>query len=76
MCSHQSSELQSKPGAASLEDLEREICELAGHIAAATCRWLGLLAEFDDRRGWAEWGIRSCAHWLSWRCSLGLRAAR
>ncbi|HEY2655584.1 MAG TPA: DUF222 domain-containing protein [Solirubrobacteraceae bacterium] len=76
MCSHQPPDQQSKPGAASLEDLEREICELAGHIAAATCRWLELLAEFDDRRGWAEWGIRSCAHWLSWRCSLGLRTAR
>ena len=62
--------------ASTLEDLEREICELAANIAGATCRWLELLAEFDDRRGWAEWGITSCAHWLSWRCSLGLRAAR
>jgi hypothetical protein len=60
----------------SLDDLEREICELAAHIAAATCRWLELLAEFDERRGWAQWGIVSCAHWLSWRCSIGLDAAR
>jgi hypothetical protein len=28
-----------------LERLEAEICELAGHIWAATCRWLVLLAE-------------------------------
>jgi hypothetical protein len=61
---------------ASLERLEREICELAAHIAVATCRWLGLVAEFDDRRGWAEWGVKSCAHWLSWRCSIALGAAR
>jgi hypothetical protein len=62
--------------AASLVALEREICELAAHIAAATCRWLQLIAEFDKRRGWAEWGVYSCAHWLSWRCSIGLVAGR
>ncbi|HSC03307.1 MAG TPA: DUF222 domain-containing protein [Solirubrobacteraceae bacterium] len=61
---------------ASLEALEREICELAAHIAVATCRWLELVAEFDDRGGWAEWGVKSCAHWLSWRCSIGLITAR
>ena len=32
-----------------LERLEREITELASHIHAATCRWLGLVAEFDRR---------------------------
>jgi hypothetical protein len=76
MCSHDQAEEQPAAGASSLEELEREICELAAHIAAATCRWLELLAEFDKRGGWAEWGITSCAHWLSWRCSIGLRAAR
>jgi uncharacterized protein DUF222/HNH endonuclease len=60
----------------SIESLEREICELAAHIAVATCRWLELVAEFDARGGWAEWGVKSCAHWLSWRCSLGLGTAR
>jgi Domain of unknown function (DUF222)/HNH endonuclease len=59
-----------------LEELEREICELAAHIDAATCRWLLLVAEFDERRGWAEWGVHSCAHWLSWRCSIAPRSAR
>ena len=59
-----------------LESLGDEICELAAHIAAATCRWLLLLAEWDRREGWAEWGLRSCAHWLSWRCSLSLTTAR
>jgi Domain of unknown function (DUF222)/HNH endonuclease len=63
-------------GERSIESLEREICELAAHIAVATCRWLELLAEFDDRGGWAEWGVKTCAHWLSWRCSLGLGTAR
>jgi hypothetical protein len=40
------------------------------------CRWLLLVAEFDERRGWAVWGISSCPQWLSWKCSIGLRAAR
>ncbi len=60
----------------SLGELESEIRELGAHIAAATCRWLMLIAEFDERRGWAADGIKSCAHWLSWRCSIGLGTAR
>jgi hypothetical protein len=64
------------PEARPLSQLEREIRELGAHIAAATCRWLCLIAEFDERRGWAVDGIRSCAHWLSWRCSIGLGTAR
>ena len=39
-----------------LERLEAQICELAGHLAAATCRFLVLLADFDARRGWASRG--------------------
>ncbi len=61
---------------ARLEQLEREICELGAHIEAATCRWLELVAEFDEREGWAAWGYRTCAHWLAWRCSLAPGAAR
>ena len=59
-----------------LELLERQICELSAHIAVGMWQWLELVGEFDERRGWAEWGVYSCAHWLSWRCSIGLRAAR
>ncbi|HEY1360229.1 MAG TPA: DUF222 domain-containing protein [Thermoleophilaceae bacterium] len=60
----------------SLEQLENEITELAAHINAATCRWLLLVGELERREGWAEWGCKSCAHWLSLRCGLGLGAAR
>jgi hypothetical protein len=56
-------------------DLESELLGLAGHIAAAECRFLQLLAEFDQRNGWAGDGIRSCAHWLSWRAGMSLRTA-
>jgi hypothetical protein len=58
-----------------LHDLESELLGLAGHIAAAECRFLQLLAEFDQRDGWAGDGIRSCAHWLSWRAGMSLRTA-
>ncbi|MHA6625638.1 DUF222 domain-containing protein [Pseudonocardia sichuanensis] len=61
--------------AMNLRDLESELLGLAGHIAAAECRFLQALAEFDDRDGWAGAGIRSCAHWLSWRAGMSLRTA-
>jgi hypothetical protein len=59
-----------------VERLENEIVELAAHIHAATCRWLGLVAEFDRLHGWEAWGCRSCAHWIAWRCSISDVAAR
>jgi len=58
-----------------LERIEAELTELAGHLAAAECRWLQLVAAYDRREGWKSWGCRSCAQWLSWRCGLGRRAA-
>jgi len=61
---------------APLERLEEEITTLAGHLNAATCRWLLLIGEYDRREGWAPWGCRSCAQWLSWRCAIGLGTAR
>ena len=59
-----------------LPELEAELCTLAGHIAAATGDFLVLLGEFDEREGWAGVGVRSCAHWLSWRCAMSLSTAR
>ena len=59
-----------------LDALEHQITELAAHIHAATYRLLCLIAEFDRRNGWAHWGILSCAHWLNWKCGIGLVAAR
>src|SRR5580698_7203895 len=64
------------PGPVPLERLEAQICELAGHLAAATCRFLVLLADFDARRGWASWDMNSCASWLSWKCQMSSGAAR
>src|SRR5580700_8587164 len=64
------------PAAVPLERLEAEICELAGHLAAATCRFLVLLGDFDARRGWADWEMSSCAAWLSWKCQMSSGTAR
>ncbi|MDP9198939.1 MAG: HNH endonuclease [Pseudomonadota bacterium] len=60
----------------STPDLIDRITELAGHLNAANARFLALIAEFDRRRGWAEWGVKSCAHWLNWKCGIALGAAR
>lgn len=60
----------------STPDLIDRITELAGHLNAGNARWLALIAEFDRRRGWAEWGVKSCAHWLNWKCGIALGAAR
>src|ERR1700740_2943577 len=63
-------------GAVPLERLEAQICELAGHLAAATCRFLVLLGDFDAREGWASWEMTSCAAWLSWTGKLSSGTAR
>jgi hypothetical protein len=60
--------------AADLERLGVEIAELSAHLDAATAHLLALLRDFDARKGWS--GFHSCAHWLSYRASLDLGAAR
>ena len=59
-----------------IEQLEDQITELAAHIHAATYRLLRLIAELDRRAPYGSWGIKSCAHWLNWKCGIGLVAAR
>jgi hypothetical protein len=59
-----------------LERLEAEITTLAGHLAAAECRWLLMVAEFDRRKGYEQWGCWCASQWLGLRCGLEARAAR
>src|ERR1700734_1130862 len=59
-----------------LERLEERICELAAHLAAGTCPFLQLVAEFDARRGWASWDLPSCSAWLAWKCQVAPGTAR
>lgn len=58
-----------------LAELGDRIVGLAGRLAAATCRWLLLVAEFDRREGFAGWGLASTARWLSHTCGLSRRTA-
>ena len=60
--------------AVATERIEAEVCTLAGQIAAATCRFVLLVAELDRRETWREWGLRSTAQWLSWKSALGIIA--
>ena len=59
-----------------LRVLEDQITELAAHIHAANYRLLSLIREFDEAAGWSGPGLRSCAHWLNWKCGINLGAAR
>jgi len=59
------------------ESLGQQITLLAGQINAATHRLLKLIAEFDSRGGWSGGGtVKSCAHWLNWKCGIAMGAAR
>src|SRR5919197_1082130 len=59
------------PEALTVEALGERLCSLAARLAAAECEFMLMLAEFDARLG-----MRSPAHWLSWRCGMRLGAAR
>ena len=59
-----------------IEELAAEICTLSGHINAANHRLLMLIAEYDRRNGWSDGATQSCAHWLNWKCGIGMGAAR
>ena len=59
-----------------LTELEGRITSMAAGLAAQTREWLRLVAEFNRRKGWVQWGMRSMAHWLSWSCSVGPGVAR
>jgi len=59
------------------EKLGQEITLLAGQMNALNHRLLTLIAEFDLRKGWNVDGtVRSCAHWLNWKCGIALGASR
>jgi hypothetical protein len=65
------------PGDLPTEHLEAELCELAAHLAAGMSRWIALVDEYDRREGWGSWwGVKSTAHWISWRCACSTHTAR
>ncbi|MDZ7705096.1 MAG: DUF222 domain-containing protein [Trueperaceae bacterium] len=66
------------PTMAGLDDdeLEQAVRIGAAEIAAATCRWLQLLAELVVRGVWADHGARTPASWLSWALGVAPSTAR
>jgi len=59
------------------EDVGVGIQGAATAQARCDARLLELVGEFDAGLGWAWFdGITSCAHWLTWACSMGPGAAR
>lgn len=58
------------------EQLGAEITELCSYIYAAESRLLTLIREFDEKEYWARLGLCSCAHWLNFKCGIGMNATR
>jgi hypothetical protein len=59
-----------------LESLGDEIATFAARIDVAEHALITRLRVFDAHDAWASAGFLSCAHWLSWRVGVGLKAAR
>lgn len=62
--------------ASEAERLGEQITELCSYLYAAEARLLNLVREFDAKECWAEQGFCSCAHWLNFKCGIGMNAAR
>jgi len=69
-------ELLEEPVCCSTAELADALAGWGMRSAAAECRWLAALAEFDLREGWYLDGQLSAADWLVWRCGLCARTAR
>src|SRR2546421_7050403 len=69
-------EVSDGPECRSTTDLATELLRTGRELAAAQCRWLTLLAEFDRRAGWAADGALSCVDWVVWRVGLARSTAK
>ncbi|WP_146662690.1 DUF222 domain-containing protein, partial [Enhygromyxa salina] len=59
-----------------LQAIGDEIATFAARIDVAEHALITRLRVFDAHEAWGGTGFLSCAHWLSWRISIGLKAAR
>ena len=55
---------------ADLDTIADETTTLCGHLDAAEFRLLELIRELDERAPWGMWEVKSCAHWLNWKCGV------
>ena len=58
------------------ESLANEITELCSYLYAAEYQLLLKIREFDENGYWGGPGLVSCAHWLNFKCGMGMNAAR
>jgi hypothetical protein len=58
-----------------VDEVTSVLCELAGHIHAATAELVRLLGRLDALDGWHGVGIRSLGHWASIYLGIDLRTA-
>ena len=58
------------------ETLANEITELCSCLYAAEYQLLVKIREFDENGYWGAPGLMSCAHWLNFKCGMGMNAAR
>ena len=58
-----------------VDELTAQLCELAGHVHAATAELVRLLGRLDAIDGWQGVGIRSLGHWASIYLGIDLRTA-
>ena len=58
------------------EQLGEQITELCSYIYAAESRLLTLIREFDEKQYYEKLGFCTCAHWLNFKCGIGMNAAR
>ena len=70
-----SSSVAVSPVVLSLDELGRQIVDVAGRLTAAMSRWLLLVAQFDARQGYLTFGLASTAQWLSHACGIAHRTA-
>jgi hypothetical protein len=57
-----------------IEVIEEELVELDAQPRVIEYRWLALLQEFDQRRGWES--FRSCLDWLRFKRGKSAQSAR
>src|SRR5688572_14731024 len=59
-----------------IDALGDEIATFAARIDVAEHALITRLRVFDAHEAWGSLGFHSCAHWLSWRIGISLKAAR
>src|SRR5882672_2828686 len=59
-----------------VDALADRIASSAATVDATMHQLLEHIRRFDELKGWARQGAKTCAHWLSWRVGEALGAAR